>query len=328
MSFSSEVKDELARDIKPARHCQIAELAAIFSSCGSIRISENDTYIIKIATENVLVARKFYKLLKLAFGINAELAIGTAKHPGKTNNYTVIIRKNDNAVRLLKAFKIMDDNMSLSEDMMVGNIVFQQLCCKRSFIRGAFLTSGSISDPNKFYHFEIVCSSEAKANQLKEMINTFEVDSKVVVRKKNYVVYIKEGAQLVEILNVMEAHVALMSLENVRILKDFRNTINRKVNCETANLNKTVTAAVKQIKDIEYIRDTAGLGSLKKGLEEVAVLRLENPDMPLKDLGMLLTEPVGKSGVNHRLKKISEIADSLRGNKEENYDNKERQGEY
>lgn len=317
MSFSSEVKDELFREVKPARHCQIAELAAIFSMCGNIRISENDTYIIKIVTENVLVARKFYTLLKEAFDINGEVAIGTAKHPGKNNNYTVIVRKNDYAVKLLKAFKIMDDSMKLSEDMMVGNLVFQQACCKRAFIRGAFLVAGSISDPNKFYHFEIVCSSEAKANQLKEMINTFEVDSKVVMRKKSYVVYIKEGAQLVEILNVMEAHVALMSLENVRILKDFRNKINRKVNCETANLNKTVAAAVKQIKDIEYIRDTVGLGRLKEELEEMAKVRLENPDIPLKDLGQLLSQPVGKSGVNHRLKKISEIADSLRNDKEE-----------
>ncbi|MDD6572860.1 MAG: DNA-binding protein WhiA [Thermoflexaceae bacterium] len=317
MSFSAEVKDETARQINSARHCQIAELAAIFSMCGSIMISENDAYSIKITTENVLVARKFYKLAKMAFEVDAEIAIHSNNRLNKSNAYTVIIRKNDSAVRILKAFRILDDNMEIDENVMTGSLITQQSCCKRAFIRGAFLASGSISDPNKFYHFEIVCSNEAKAIQLRDMINTFELDSKVVPRKKSFVVYIKEGTQIVEILNIMEAHVALMNLENVRILKEMRNSVNRKVNCETANLNKTVAAAIKQIEDIEYIRDTVGLGSLKEELEELARVRLNNPDMPLKDLGMLLSQPVGKSGVNHRLKKISEIAESLRGSKEE-----------
>ena len=317
MSFSAEVKEEISRQINSARHCQIAELAAIFSICGSIMISENDSYAMKISTENVLVARKFYKLLKMAFEVDAEIAINANNRLNKSNAYTVIIRKNESCVRILKAFRILNEAMEIDDNALVGNLLTQQACCKRAFIRGAFLASGSISDPNKFYHFEIVCSNEAKATQLRDMINAFELDSKVVLRKKNYVVYIKEGTQIVEILNIMEAHVALMNLENVRILKEMRNSVNRKVNCETANLNKTVAAAIKQIKDIEYIRDTVGLSSLKEELEELARVRLNNPDMPLKDLGMLLSEPVGKSGVNHRLKKISEIAESLRGNKEE-----------
>lgn len=317
MSFSAEVKDEIARQISSARHCQIAELAAIFSMCGSIMISEDDSYSIKITTENVLVARKFYKLIKMAFGVEAELAIRNNNRLNKGNTYNVLIRKNDSAVRILSAFKILDDNYDISEEMVTGKLVTQQTCCKRAFIRGAFLSTGSLSDPNKFYHLEIVCNSEAKADSLMEMINAFELDSKVVARKKSFVVYIKEGTQIVEMLNIMEAHVALMNLENVRILKEMRNSVNRKVNCETANLNKTVAAAIKQIKDIEYIRDTVGLSSLKEELWEIANVRLENPDMPLKDLGMLLSEPVGKSGVNHRLKKISEIAEGLRGHKEE-----------
>lgn len=317
MSFSAEVKDEVSRQISNARHCQIAELAAIFSICGSIMISADDTYSIKITTENVVVARKFYKLIKVAFQIDAELAIGSNNRLNKSNIYTVIIRNNDNASRFLKAIKILNDNMEIDDEIMVGSLITQQSCCKRAFIRGAYLASGSLSDPNKFYHFEIVCDCESKALQLRDMINSFDLESKVVQRKKSYIVYIKEGTQIVEILNIMEAHVALMNLENVRIIKEMRNSVNRKVNCETANLNKTVAAAIKQIKDIEYIRDTVGLGSLKEGLEEVARIRLSNPDMPLKDIGMLLTEPVGKSGVNHRLKKISEIAENLRGDKEE-----------
>ena len=156
-----------------------------------------------------------------------------------------------------------------------------------------------------------------KAEQLKEIIATFSVEAKIVVRKKYYVVYIKEGSQIVEILSVMEAPVALMELENIRILKEMRNSVNRQVNCETANINKTVSAAVKQLEDIEYIRDTVGLDYLPESLAEIAQARLERPDATLKELGEALSPPVGKSGVNHRLRKVSAIAENLRGQREQ-----------
>ena len=188
-------------------------------------------------------------------------------------------------------------------------------CCRRAFIRGAFLTSGSMSDPEKFYHFEIVCSTERKAEFIQAILTGFSFDARIVQRKKYYVVYIKEGEQIVDLLNIMMAHRALLNLENVRILKEVRNSVNRQVNCETANLNRTVSAAVKQLDDINYIRDTVGLDSLSESLMEIAVLRAENTEVSLKELGQMLTPPVGKSGVNHRLRKISEIADELRQNK-------------
>ena len=200
---------------------------------------------------------------------------------------------------------------------VIRNVVTQQACCRRAFIRGAFLAAGSISDPEKFYHFEIVCASMEKAEQLKEIIATFSIEAKIVVRKKYYVVYIKEGSQIVEILSVMEAPVALMELENIRILKEMRNSVNRQVNCETANINKTVSAAVKQLEDIEYIRDTVGLDYLPESLAEIAQARLERPDATLKELGEALSPPVGKSGVNHRLRKVSAIAENLRGQREQ-----------
>ena len=183
---------------------------------------------------------------------------------------------------------------------------------KRAYIRGAFLAAGSMSDPSKSYHFEIVCDEEEQAEYLKELMSGFELDGKVVQRKKNYVVYLKEGSQIVDILNVMEAHVALMELENVRIMKEMRNSVNRKVNCETANINKTVSAAVKQTEDIRYIQDTVGFEKLSEGLKDVALTRLAYPDATLKELGELLENPIGKSGVNHRLRKLSEIAEKLR----------------
>lgn len=216
-------------------------------------------------------------------------------------------------MKVLQASKLIDEYGEICENLSVSsNILIQKECCKRAFIRGAFLASGSISAPEKFYHFEIVCTTEDKAVQLKNIIQYFNIDAKIVERKKHFVVYIKEGAGIVDILNVMEAHVALMDLENVRILKEMRNSVNRKVNCETANLKKTVSAAVKQIEDIKFIRDKVGLSVLSDNLEEMARLRLDNPDASLKELGEMLTPAVGKSGVNHRLRKICEIADDLR----------------
>ncbi len=313
MSFSSRVKDELSRQCPVARHCQIAEIAAIISLCGRVQISENGRYMVKIHTENIAVARKYFTLLKKTYNIDAEISI---RRSSSANLYTVAVKNHEAALKVLKASKLVDSSGEIYENLSVSdNLIIQKECCKRAFIRGAFLASGSISAPEKFYHFEIVCSTESKALQLKNIIACFDIDAKIVERKRHFVVYVKESSGIVDILNVMEAHVSLMDLENVRILKEMRNSVNRKVNCETANLNKTVSAAVKQIEDIRYIESTKGLSVLSEGLEEIARLRLENPDSSLKELGEMLSVPVGKSGVNHRLRKISNIADDLRNKK-------------
>lgn len=229
--------------------------------------------------------------------------------------------KHEEAIKVLQATKLINKDGEVFEELsIVKNVIVQQYCCKRAFIRGAFLASGSISDPEKSYHFEIVCAVRAKAEQLQKIMNSFGIDAKVILRKKSYVVYVKEGAQIADLLNIIEAHVALMKFENVRIIKDMRNTVNRKVNCETANINKTVSAAVKQVEDIVYIRDTIGLENLSDALRDVALTRLEYPEATLKELGDLLTTPIGKSGVNHRLRKLGEMADKLRENKEVRYD--------
>lgn len=318
MSFSSDVKDELARRISSARHCQIAELGAVIGVCGRIMITAKDTYMLRVSTENTLVARKYYVMVKQAFGVHPEIVIRGSDRPARTNQYSVIIRKEQEALKVLQALKLVDEQNRLIEEFpLVNPLLVQQTCCKRAFIRGMFLAAGSISDPNKFYHFEIVCTDEEKAQQLQDIINSFELDAKQIPRKRHYVVYIKEGAQIVELLNVMEAHVSLMNLENIRIVKGVKNNVNRQVNCETANLNKTVAAAVKQMEDIRYIDGIIGLSALDESLEELARIRLEHPEAPLKDLGMYMSKPLGKSGVNHRLKRISEIAEKMRNERKE-----------
>ncbi|ROR28545.1 hypothetical protein EDD66_104131 [Mobilisporobacter senegalensis] len=325
MSFSMEVKEELSNHIPPARHCQIAEIAAIFSLCGRILISDKDKYTIKIHTENLSVARKYFSLIRKTFNTIPEVSIRRNVNAAKSKVYIITVKEDDTSLKILKATKLMDDSGQIGEDLSIrSNLVIQNACCKRAFIRGAFLSSGSISDPEKTYHFEIVVTTHGKAIQLKAIINSFNIDAKIVIRKKYYVVYVKEGSQIVDILNVMEAHVALMNLENVRIVKEMRNSINRQVNCETANINKTVVAATKQIDDILYIKNTVGLSEVSEGLEEIAALRIEYPEASLKELGALLSPPIGKSGVNHRLRKLSIIADQLREQKEDlGYDNKE-----
>lgn len=318
MSFSGNVKDELSRQLSSARHCQIAEIAAIISLCGRIQISTEDEYTIKIHTETISVARKYFTLLKNTFQIIAEVSVRQNSCLRKSKTYTVAIRENEDSLRVLKATKLMNLQGEIQEDLsLVSNLVIQKTCCKRAFIRGAFLAAGSLSAPEKFYHFEIVCISLAKAEQLRAIIKTFDVDAKIVLRKKYYVLYVKEGAQIVDLLNVMEAHQSLMKLENVRILKEMRNSVNRKVNCETANINKTVSAAVKQIEDITYIKKTVGFSELTDGLAEIASLRLAHPEATLKELGGMLNPPVGKSGVNHRLRKLGEIAQEIREEKQE-----------
>lgn len=291
MSFSGKIKEELAQHYAKARHCNLAELSALVHMSGSFEKDGYGSCILKLHTENDGVARKCFTLLGKTFNISTDIAIRRNTAKGSCSYY--IRAKGE-------------------ELLAVENVIVQAVCCKRAYIRGAFIASGSMSDPDKSYHFEIVCGTLEKAEYLRNMINSFEMDAKIVKRKKSYVVYLKEGSQIVDVLNIMEAHVALLELENVRIMKEMRNTVNRKVNCETANINKTVSASVRQMEDIIYIRDNIGFDKLPDGLKDVALTRLKYPDATLKELGGLLENPIGKSGVNHRLRKLSEIAERLR----------------
>ncbi|MBQ8412199.1 MAG: DNA-binding protein WhiA [Lachnospiraceae bacterium] len=278
MSFSAEVKEELLTVLSNSRHCRLAELGGLITMTGymdgSIRKQDKDSQAAGIKIE------KLIKLLDIDFDYLEDL----------------------------KGIKLHSKGTSY----VIEKQLIERICCKQAFLRGAFLATGSITDPQKGYHMEIVCELEEQAQILMDAIKSFQVEPKLVMRKKYYVVYLKDGSMIVDLLNVMGAHISLMNMENVRILKDMRNSVNRRVNCETANINKTVSAAVKQIEDIRYIEEKKGLKILPVGLRVIAELRLEEPELSLKDLGERLNPPIGKSGVNHRLRKISEIAMELR----------------
>ena len=315
MSFSGMVKEELSRQISTARHCRIAEIAALLSACGKMTAAG----ILRFQTENDAVVRKYFTLLQKTFNIDTEIAIRESRQMKKGNVYYVEITDPGQVETVLQGTKL-SVNEGDGETLYTENaLLTQQSCCKRAFIRGAFLASGSISDPEKGYHFEIVTQDERKATHLQEIICSFQIDAKIVLRKKSYVVYVKEGAQIVDMLAIMEANVALMNLENIRIVREMRNDVNRKVNCEAANINKTVSASVKQMEDIRYLETRQVLDHLPPNLVQIARLRLENQDASLKELGEMLVPPVGKSGVNHRLRKLSRLAEELRQNKEGYY---------
>ncbi len=312
MSFSLKVKEELSDVIPAARHCQIAELAALISMSGHVYTSMSGHHAVRITTENGSVARRCQMIIHKAFGYESDVAVRYNKDTQNTI-YIMSVVDSDVAIKILLATRLMDNDGSFSRDLSLVNTVgISNMCCKRAFLRGAFLAGGSISDPEKYYHLEIVTSSPGKAEKVVETMKAFELDARIVERRRYYVVYLKEGSQIVDMLGVMGARVSLLDLENVRVVKEVRNSINRQVNCETANLGKTINAAVKQIEDINYIKDTIGLDSLNEGLKAIAMVRLEYPDTPLKDLGAMLTPEVGKSGVNHRLRRIGQIAEELR----------------
>ena len=287
MSFSAEVKEELSKQCSPARHCQIAELAALLHFSGQYGQDKEGNLTIGLQTENEAVIRKCFTLLKKTFNIDTDTVLNGEKKE-----------------KLIAKFGDLS--------APVDSLLIKNTCCRRAFLRGAFLSCGSVSDPEKGYHLEFVCTERRQADQLVEVMKSFSIEGKTVLRKKYNVVYLKEGAGIVDLLNVMEAHVSLMNLENLRILKEMRNSINRRVNCETANISKTVQASSRQIEDILFIKEHYGFSRLPDNLREMAEVRLEYPDAALKELGEHLNPAVGKSGVNHRLRKLSELAERIR----------------
>ena len=290
MSFSAEVKDELEKVMPGSRHCQLAELAAIIHFGCRLMDKPQGEKELCLHSENDAVARKYFTLWKKTFIIKTDVE------------------------KVLQAIKVYDsDKQVRTLQEGVNPILLKNSCCRRAYLRGAFLCVGSMSDPLKGYHLEFVCEQEVQAEQIKEILSSFELEARIVKRKKYYVVYLKEGAGIVDLLNVMGAHLSLMNLENLRIEKEMRNSINRQVNCEAANITKTVNAASKQIEDILLLKEHYGFSNLPENLQEMVRVRLAHPESSLQELGGYLNPPVGKSGVNHRLRKLSELAEKIRG---------------
>ncbi len=294
MSFSQTVKEELSAVIPSARHCQLAELSALLLFAAQPSIDRKG---IVIPADNDTVARKCFTLLQKTYNIKEVYGTLPADDEGKIISGLHLSSGEDGGVWLRTP---------------VDLLLVKNSCCVRAFLRGAFICVGSMSNPEKGYHLEFACENRQQADQIAFFLLQFDIEAKIVSRKKYEVVYLKEGSAIVDLLNVMGAHVSLMNLENLRIVKEMRNSVNRRVNCEAANISKTVNASSRQVEDIMIIRDYYGFDRLPQSLRQMAEVRLENPDMTFRELCECLDPPVGKSGVNHRLRKLSELAEDIR----------------
>ena len=311
MSFSALTKEELARLAVENNCCAVAELAALVRMDGTLQISAAQRYSLNVTTENAPVARKIFRLAKDVLQRPVEVVVRRKLRLRKNNSYLVKIYLT--GIADMQRLGLLDENAQVLAAIPLELV--KSKCCQKAYLRGAFLAGGSINNPEGTYHLEIISNHATHAEALCRLLNKFRLGAKVSMRKNWYVIYVKESEHIVEFLGLIGAHHALLEFENVRVLKDVRNQVNRVVNCETANLSKTVDAAVKQIESIQLVANTVGLKALPPPLRVIAEMRLKSPDASLKELGQMMRPQVGKSGVNHRMRKIEELAERIRNQK-------------
>ncbi|MEK3798507.1 DNA-binding protein WhiA [Peribacillus sp. FSL H8-0477] len=309
MSFASETKKELTT-LEGKDCCDKAELCALIRMNGSISLS-NRKLVIDIQTENAAIARRIYSLLKKSYDVQMELLVRKKMKLKKNNVY--IVRISANGQEILTDLQIIGEGFEILHG--VSSKLITKKCCKRAYLRGAFLAGGSVNNPEtSSYHLEVSSLYKEHNDTLCELMNKFDLKAKTLERKKGFIVYLKEAEKISDFLTIVGGHSALLRFEDVRILRDMRNSVNRLVNCETANLNKTIGASLRQVENIRYIEKEAGLSMLPDKLREIAELRVAYQDITLKELGEMVSGGnISKSGINHRLRKIDEIADKLRG---------------
>ncbi|MFZ3579310.1 DNA-binding protein WhiA [Virgibacillus sp. DJP39] len=312
MSFASEIKKELT-SIEINSCCTFSELSALIRMNGVISVSRQE-YVLDVQTENAAIARRIYILIKSQYDFPVELLVRRKMKLKKNNVY--IVRMKEDVKKLLLDLDILQEPYTFVRSISQNYI--KKTCCKKAYLRGAFLAGGSINNPEtSSYHLEISNFHQEHNDALCELLNKFNLHARKLERKKGYITYIKEAEKMTEFLSIIGAHNALFKFEDVRIVRDMRNSVNRIVNCETANLNKTIGAAFRQIENIKLIDRTVGLEALPEKLKEIAKIRVEHEDITLKELGELVTSgKISKSGVNHRLKKIDEFADKIRNGEE------------
>ncbi|MBP2655254.1 MAG: sporulation transcription regulator whiA [Firmicutes bacterium] len=308
LSFSTDVKNELARVTDEKSCCHLAELASLMRMGGTMLIGGNSNLGITFTTENAAVARKVLMLIKRGFDLKTEVVVARGRRLKKSNFYLIKALPSRTTVELLITLGIMPGE---SNDNGNYSGLLRRACCRRAYLRGAFLGGGSVNKPEGEYHLELVTGNQVFAKTLIRLLKSFKLTARMTDRKQDYIVYLKDGEAITSFLRVIGAHNALFVFENVRVVKDMRNQVNRLVNCETANLQKTVNAAVRQVERIKLIAKTIGLTELPDTLREAAELRLAYPDATLNELVDLMDGKVGKSGINHRLRKLEQIAQGL-----------------
>ncbi len=307
-TFTAGTKNSLSRSPFPEECCLRAELASFLHMKGNIQVTSG-RIALTVITENPAVARRIFSLFKNLYGLNTEIFFRQKTRLKKNNVYLVQARGEERVRQILKSLGRLDSDGSLL--LGLDSKMLRRRCCKKAFLRGAFLASGYLADPGSSYHLELVADYEEHGRSLMQLLRDFGLKAKIHHRKQVFVVYLKGSDAIASFLQVIGAHDALLDFENTRVFKDMRNRINRVVNFETANLNKTVEAALQQVEDIKLIQATIGLERLPRSLRPLAELRMAYPEATFKELGAMLNPPLGKSGVSHRFRKIREIVAKL-----------------
>lgn len=308
-SYASEVKKELTGLEVHPEHARV-ELSALIRMNGSLSL-QNHHFVLTTQTENAAIARRIFSLIKQKYGMESELLVRKKMKLKKNNQYLVRLKRDTDKV--LKDLGILDETgLSINTDVTPDILNEDQRM--RSYLRGAFLATGSVNNPETSrYHLEIYSLYESHNDDIAQMMNHFGLNAKTTKRRNGYIVYLKEAERIADFLQLIGATNSMLKFEDIRIVRDMRNSVNRLVNCENANINKTVAAAERQVENIKYLRDTVGLDSLPSKLQEIAVLRLDNPEVSLKELGeMVPSGAISKSGINHRLRKLNQLAEEAK----------------
>lgn len=311
MSFSQKAKDEAAKLAIFSDNSSLAELMAYVRYVSSISFISGKVAV-SFRVQKAALARRIFTIIRMIYNTDLDVDISKMTQLKKMNIYTIVLSDTDIVMQMFKDTRLegfLDVNK-------VPSMVRENDEMRRSYLRAAFLAVGSITNPERGYHLEMLFESEFEANEVKELMNVYGLGAKYVRRKENYITYLKGAEAISDFLTVIGAMRAVLSFENIRVVKDVRNNANRRTNCETANIQKTVDASTRQVADIEYIDERLGLENLQGDLRELALLRLDNRDASLAELGRLMSPELGKSGVNHRLKKLAELAENLRINEE------------
>jgi len=309
MSFSSQVKNELAHRASRKNCCQVAELSAIIRMDGSLaKSSSSRGYALRLSMENAAVARRVIKLFAGIFALHAVVTVRRSRL-NKRNNYLVEIKEDPKLSQTLNELGILDDSLTVRYDITPR--LTRKSCCAAAYLRGLFMGGGFVSNPDGGYHFEIVTDNNKLANDAKALMERFNLSPKILSRKHNLRIYLKGADQIIQLLALIGAHNALLKWEDKRIIKGMRASVNRLVNCDTANLNKAVEAALSQLRDIALIEEKMGIDKLPQGLAELANTRLAYPQASIRELGEVCQPPLSKSAVYHRLRRLRLVADNL-----------------
>ncbi len=313
MSFASNARAEMARELCKKACCARAELAAALLASGSIvyRFGNEPSYSLSIATAEAAVVRHYFQLLKHYFGITAQIRTLRSETLRGMTRYQLVVPE-EYSLNLMKEAGLYDPQEILGVCSIPQEDIISYNCCRKSFLKSAFMVSGAISNPELAYHIEIASPSDEFADCVIKILKFYEISAKKACRKSKVVVYLKKSDEVSDMLTLMGASQAVLSLQNVRVKKEVSNRVNRQLNCDGSNINRVMETALKQIEDIRYIDDQLGLEKLPGPLREMAQVRLDNAATSLSGLGELLVPPIGKSGVNARLRKLSSIADKLR----------------